>query len=161
MGPNRKLIVGLGNPGTEYENTYHNVGALALQHLATNLDPEDAENLILFRPSTFMNESGLDVRRAMKKFGILPDNVIVIHDESDLPVGEFKFSKGRGAAGHRGVQSIIDHLGGNEFTRIRIGIRPAREVKRKKAGEFVLKKITKIDHAVLETVFKKVREMIG
>jgi PTH1 family peptidyl-tRNA hydrolase len=113
------------------------------------------------KPLTFMNESGVAVKEAMKKFGAAAEDLLVIHDESDLTVGDFKVSTGKNAAGHRGIQSIIDHIGTNEFQRVRIGIRPAREVVRKKASEFVLKQIAKKDRERLEEVFKKIIEELG
>ncbi len=138
-----KLIIGLGNPGAEYENTYHNVGALAVEELAKTIT-EDAtpvwknhkklfsyfsnlqspiSNLIFIRPLVFMNESGLAVKEALKKFNIMPEDLIVIHDDSDLAIGKFKISRGQSSAGHKGVQSIIGRLGTQEFERIKIGVR--------------------------------------
>jgi len=92
----------------------------------------------------------------MKKIGAKPNDLIVIHDESDLPLGDYKISRNKHSAGHRGVQSIIDALHTKDFTRIRIGIRPAAEIKRKKASAFVLKKITARDKRILNAVFKKI-----
>lgn len=162
----RKIIVGLGNPGREFAGTYHNVGMLALQKMAGGLafKPhkkrfafaiKDAAVLVL--PLTFMNESGIAVREATKKFGVAPEHLIVIHDESDLPVGKYKISDGRNSAGHKGVQSIMNALHAKNFTRIRIGIRPIRETTRKKASEFVLKKITPKDRRILDGVFEAIK----
>jgi PTH1 family peptidyl-tRNA hydrolase len=168
-----KLIIGLGNPGAEYENTYHNVGALAVEELAgassegrglnwkthkkifsylSNLQ-SPISNLIFIRSLVFMNESGLAAKEALKKFNAVPEDLIVIHDDSDLVLGEFKISRGQSSAGHKGVQSVIDHLGTSEFERIRIGI---REQRREKAGEFVLNQITPRDKAMLEKVFEEI-----
>ena len=169
------LIIGLGNPGSEYENTYHNVGFLALDAIIANTTRGEMpdwkmhkklfsyarlENAIFIKPLTFMNESGLAAKEALKKFDAAIQNLTVIHDESDLPIGEFKISSGKNAAGHRGVQSIIDHIGTNEFQRIRIGIRPVEEGVRKKASAFVLTRIKTREQATLEGVFQEIAKAL-
>ena len=170
----KTIIIGLGNPGTEYENTYHNAGFLAVNALIHALSPENPANwikhkeifeyatageIIFIKPCTFMNESGRAVREAMKKFGVAASSLspasrtlLVIHDDSDLTIGNYKISFGRGAAGHKGVQSIINALKTNAFRRLRIGIRPVRESKRQKAGEFALKQITKNDRGTIQKI---------
>jgi len=171
-----KIIVGLGNPLPEYDATYHNVGMLALKHMANELK-NGGEPLVfkphkklfeyalaggtaLVLPLTFMNESGTAVKEAMKKFGAAVKDLVVIHDESDLPVGTYKMSSERGAAGHKGAQSIMDALRSKEFLRVRIGIRDKNEKKRKKASEFVLKKITPKDMKTLRTVFFNLTSLV-
>ncbi len=182
---NSKIILGLGNPGAEFENTYHNAGALAVRYLANSL-ANDADlkwktykklfsyvcvnpsmshvacRMSLIVPLAFMNESGFATKEALKKFNAVPEDLTVIHDDSDLPLGEFKISRSQSSAGHKGVQSVIDFLGTKDFQRIRIGVRPmdkaqgARrkaQIKRKKAGDFVLNKITPKDRKILERVF--------
>ena len=134
-----RLIVGLGNPGAEYQNTYHNVGAQALEAIAGSLgDGHDVRwdtykkifayaripGWIFVRPLSFMNTSGVAVREAAKKLSIPAERIILLHDDSDLPLGTWKISRGRGAAGHHGVESAIAELGTNDFMRVRIGIRP-------------------------------------
>ena len=166
-----RLIVGLGNPGAEYENTYHNAGAQALRAIASSLENNDdirwsvhkklfsyvrISNWILVRPLTFMNVSGIAVREAAKKFNIPAGRIILIHDDSDLSLGTWKVSRGRGAAGHHGVESTVTALSTNDFTRIRIGIRPVGERVRKKAEDFVLSPITKRSAAALEKTFADV-----
>ncbi len=172
-----KIFVGLGNPGSEFEHTYHNAGALALQAIANGRltnhgDPTwktyrklfayaRSGNAIFVRPLTFMNESGTAVSAALRKFGTTPGDLTILHDESDLPIGSYKISEDRNAAGHNGVQSIIDHLDTKNFTRIRIGIRPPDERERKKASTFVLARITKKDQAALETVFGEIEKKMA
>ncbi len=165
MKPKRTIIVGLGNPGEEYATTYHNVGALALRTIAGAAEFKTHKALFLFAttgeavfilPLTFMNESGVAVREAMKKLDAKPNDLIVIHDESDLSVGTYKISVGKNSAGHRGVQSIMDALHAKDFTRVRIGIRPANERRREKAGVFVLKNITAKDRKVFEKIFNEI-----
>ncbi len=167
----RKLVIGLGNPGAAYAHTYHNVGALALLAIAAELVTKDTARwethkklfayarsgeLILVRPLTFMNVSGLAIREAARKFNVSPQNIILLHDDSDLTLGSWKISRRSGAAGHHGVESAVATLGGNDFTRIRIGIRPEKERMRKKAEDFVLKPITKTSGAILAKTFKEI-----
>lgn len=170
------VIIGLGNPGGAFEPTYHNVGKLALTAIAEELRKKGvlstfqkykrlfsyaaAGEIALVAPLVFMNESGAAVKAALKKFKEGRGGLIVLHDESDLAVGDFKFSAGRGAAGHKGIRSIVDALGSNDFLRVRIGIRNPREHVRKKAAEFVLQKITAKDKATFEETFKKIAERL-
>lgn len=175
MKAGKMMLVGLGNPGKEFENTYHNVGALALHEIADRLEGEGTpitfgahknlfryakvQNIILIFPLTFMNGSGKAVKEAIKKFGISPKDLTVIHDESDLPLGAYRESKGRGAAGHRGVQSIIDALHTNQFTRVRIGVREdGAEKRREKASVFVLRTVKPRHRKILDAVFETVTD---
>ena len=166
-----RLVIGLGNPGADYENTYHNAGALALDAVTASLSGGEAPqwdtykklfsyartgNWIFVKPLTFMNVSGIAVREAARKFDIPAKDIIVLHDDSDLPLGAWKISRGRGAAGHHGVESAVAALGANDFMRIRIGIRPADERVRKKAEEFVLRRITKTAAATLKKTFGEI-----
>ncbi len=105
-----------------------------------------------------MNESGKAVRAALKKFGARPHDLVVLHDDSDIVIGHYKISYARNSAGHKGVQSTIDALKTSGFTRIRIGIRPAREKHRQKAGEFALKKITAGHRKLLGGVFSEIKD---
>ncbi len=163
MRARKKLVVGLGNPGPEFANTYHNAGALAVRAMAGGLAWKSHKKLFSYAaaadgttfilPLVFMNESGRAVREAMKKFKAAPEDLTVIHDDSDLPLGAYKVSIGRGAAGHKGARSVMDALRSKDFTRIRIGIRNPRERQRKKAGEFVLGSISTGDRKKLAAVF--------
>ena len=170
------LIIGLGNPDPALMDTYHNVGVLAVQWIAEHAAEHSGataaalkfrtykdrfayvktEKYILVRPLSFMNESGRAVHDAMHAFGAEAKNIIVIHDDSDLPVGEFKRANGGGSAGHKGIRSIIDHLHTEDFARIRIGIREPNEMHRKKAGDFVLSPISARDKKTFEAVFEKI-----
>ncbi len=161
----RMLAFALGNPGEEYQNTYHNAGMIALSELiaATHNDAEDdwkthkklfsyrsAPDFIFATSLVYMNESGKAVAEALKKFNVVSPHLIVFHDDSDLLVGDWKVSFDRNSGGHKGVQSIIDHIGTKEFWRVRIGIRPATESVRQKAGDFVLAKIKPANKKILE-----------
>jgi len=161
-----KLIIGLGNPRKEYEKTYHNVGFLAIDFLAKN--PPIAK---LLKSDNYMNQSGLFVGRTLKKYGVKPEEILIVHDDSDIELGKYKVSFGRGSAGHQGIESIIKSLNTKNFWRLRIGIRknvlspkfPARgetrqrrQVSRKKAADLVLKKISKDDLRALLELFKEI-----
>lgn len=163
----QKIIIGLGNPGEEFENTYHNAGQMAVWMLATrlmsppwkrekNFEYITTADYVFVKPMVFMNESGKAVLEALKKFNAKPKDLIVVHDDSDLILGTLRTSIDRNSGGHKGVRSIIDTLGTKDFSRIRIGIRQPVETKRRKAGEFALKRITKKDLVTLEKVFEKI-----
>lgn len=144
-----KLIVGLGNPGKKYVGTRHNIGADLVRSV------ERIDGARLFVTDTFMNESGPAVAAALKKWKISPADLIVVHDDLDLPLGEVKISKNAGSAGHKGVQSIIDALGTKEFTRIRLGIGHPPEAETDPA-DFVLHRFDVHDHAEVEAMKQEV-----
>ena len=132
------MVVGLGNPGADYENTRHNAGALFVEALAREagqtLRPEkkyhglyarihwQGLDLHLLNPTTFMNRSGLSIKALADFFKIAPEQILVAHDELDLPPGTAKLKKGGGHGGHNGLRDTIAHLGTKDFQRLRIGI---------------------------------------
>lgn len=138
-----RLIVGLGNPGKQYRLSRHNAGFLILDQLALERDIPinqtlfdahigkgkiDGDGVILAKPQTFMNLSGISVRRLTDYFRIALQDVIVAHDDLDLPFQSIRLKAGGGHAGHKGLISIIDHLNGQDFIRVRLGIgKPARK----------------------------------
>ncbi|MCK9187166.1 MAG: aminoacyl-tRNA hydrolase [Candidatus Colwellbacteria bacterium] len=164
---NWKLIIGLGNPGSKYKDTYHNIGAEALARLAGKegfkkpfsiwrgkpFEYAACGEKTFIRPTVFMNESGKAVAAAMKHFGASPEEILVIHDDSDIDAGNYKADIGRGSAGHNGVKSIIEHLGTENFWRLRIGVRGE---KKGKAGDFVLKKISPADRDLLNKALSEI-----
>lgn len=172
--PKVKLIIGLGNPGDEYEKTYHNVGFLYLDYLKRNIPQiswqrsgKDFEyfelgDFILVKPLTFMNDSGVAVKAAFKYFRtgekIKAQEILIIHDDSDIELGKYKLSFGRGAAGHRGVLSIIGALKTNQFNRLRIGVR--KKNSKKKAVDLVLRKITPADWRLLRKTFSAINDLV-
>ena len=142
-----KLIVGLGNPGEKYQNTRHNLGFMALDALLKEFEPVEksffelnknlktelkelkvnSEKLLLAKPTTFMNSSGFAVSKVLNYYKIAPEEIILIHDDSDLQLGKIRVRFGGASGGHRGVQSIIDVLKNDKFLRIRLGIgRPTK-----------------------------------
>jgi PTH1 family peptidyl-tRNA hydrolase len=149
-----KLIVGLGNPGAKYKKTRHNIGFRVID----SLDPTRDKKVILFKPDTFMNNSGRAVKRGLKYSGLKTKDLIVIHDDVDLPFGTIRISKNSSSAGHKGVQSIIDELKTKDFTRVRIGIRPDYEID---TTEFVLKNFTKDEEKQLPEIIKKAADEVG
>ncbi len=136
-----KLVVGLGNPGKEYEHTRHNVGFMIIDYLATSykLQATSSTKLnadifkgeiaqkrsILAKPQTYMNNSGQAVQAILAFYKLTPSDLIVIHDDKDIPLGETRVQRDRGAAGHNGIKSIIEHIGTKDFVRIRVGIAPS------------------------------------
>jgi peptidyl-tRNA hydrolase, PTH1 family len=135
------LVVGLGNPGREYERTRHNVGWLVLDELARRHDGSWRSKfsgslaevrlgnlrLALLKPETYMNESGRSVGAAVRFFKVEPEQVLVVHDDVDLDPGRLQARAGGGLAGHNGLRSLVQHLGSQDFLRLRIGVgRPGR-----------------------------------
>jgi PTH1 family peptidyl-tRNA hydrolase len=133
-----QLLVGLGNPGPRYAHTRHNVGFLVLERLAADARQTfrlqnklhglvaelgmGSQRLRLLMPQTFMNESGRSVRAALDWFGLRADQLLVIVDDMDLPLGRLRLRNSGSAGGHNGLRSIIQHLGTQDFARLRIGI---------------------------------------
>lgn len=147
-----KLIIGLGNPDPEYEKTFHNVGHLFVDNQMLNVKSQ------ILKSDVFMNKSGLFVKEVLKKEKVKVEELLIVHDDSDIELGRFKFSFGRNSAGHKGVQNIINQLKTKNFWRLRIGIRPAfakASARRVKADELVLKKITPARMKELEKAFQE------
>ena len=137
-----KVVVGLGNPGQKYTKNRHNVGFMVIDEILKlyAASPHVSEKLqailyfldkkrVLVKPQTFMNLSGRSVNRTVNFYKVKPESLLVVHDDVDLEFGEIKHQFGRGAAGHRGVESAIGALGSDQFGRIRVGVgRPDRPV---------------------------------
>jgi PTH1 family peptidyl-tRNA hydrolase len=170
------LILGLGNPGKIYQNTRHNIGwdfvswlkeqyqtspwQIEKKNFAQISVLEDQNKKILFAiPLVFMNETGKTIKQLQKYYQILPENIIVVHDDSDIYVGTFKFSFDRGSAGHKGVETIIKNLGVKKFYRLRIGIQPKKE-QRKKAEILVLKKFSPEERNIITENFVLMKKVV-
>jgi len=149
------LIAGLGNPGDKYKNNRHNIGFQIIDTYLTYfsqnklIDKFDSEytsinfkenKLHIIKPKTFMNESGIAVNKCINFFKIPLENLIVIYDEMDLFPGNIKIKFGGGSAGHNGIKSIINCLGSEKFTRVRIGI--GKPVNKEKISSYVLSNFT-------------------
>lgn len=182
-----KLLVGLGNPGEEYEGTRHCVGFVVVDEIAKKegskfsfekrFNAEVAKSrfgdrpVILVKPHTFVNKSGEAVRKLKAFYKIKPEDIIVIHDDLDIEFGNFKVSFAKHSAGHRGVQSVIDGLKTNKFWRLRIGTanrklttaRHQRTLKAKKeaVGDFVLSRFTPAEQIELKKVIKNALERLS
>jgi peptidyl-tRNA hydrolase, PTH1 family len=161
-----KLIVGLGNPGPEYELSPHNLGFLIIDRLAADLNVEvrnrqcraltartmiGSEAVVLAKPETFMNLSGVSVRDLIEKLDIRPEaDLIVIQDELDLLFGTLRVHRNRSSAGHNGIESIIDSLGTKDFVRIRIGAAP--EHKAANSKDYLLSQMSRAQQKALDAI---------
>ncbi len=171
------LIVGLGNPGEKYEKTRHNLGFRVVDEFQRRnnfaklkfLKKSQAEisegildnkKMILAKPQAFMNLSGKSIKILTKSCELEAKNLIVVHDDIDLPLGKTRISIGRGAAGHKGVESIIKILGTKNFIRFRLGV-CSKTNKPKNPEKFVLQKFTKNEEKIVKEVIKKTAEAIG
>ncbi|MGB9598518.1 MAG: aminoacyl-tRNA hydrolase [Minisyncoccales bacterium] len=160
------LILGLGNPGKKFERTRHNLGfrildffqkkwnfpSFRLQKEIDSLTSQGeflGKKIILAKPQTFMNQSGKAVKKIKKKFKIKNENIIVIHDELDLPLGKTKFSFKKGTAGHKGVASLVQSLKTKDFFRYRLGIG------KEKRKNFVLEEFSVEEEKILKKIFEK------
>ena len=162
-----KLVVGLGNPGEEYENTRHNTGRILVDMIEKKFDKEGNKQKIKFlTPDTFMNNSGRAVAPLVKSKKDLKD-LVVIYDDIDLPLGKIKISFNRSSGGHNGLNSIIKSLKSEEFLRIRVGISPATPSGKlkKPTGEkavlnFLLGEFKKPELETLKKLSKKVSDAV-
>ncbi|EKE25081.1 MAG: hypothetical protein ACD_5C00302G0001 [uncultured bacterium] len=172
-----KLIVGLGNPGNQYQNTRHNVGFIILDELAKTWKfPQfqaskkfnaeisesllNSEKIILVKPQTFMNQSGQSVKALIDFYKLSIEDFTVIHDDLDIDLGAFKISTDCSAGGHNGIQSIIENIGTQKFKRIRIGIEGAEKKKERlmSGSDFVLQKFSDEEIEIVKKLGKEIAE---
>ena len=166
-----KLIVGLGNPETKYEKTYHNVGFMAVEKLAEKLNVAfgkkmcdgivaetrvGGDKVFLVKPLTYMNLSGFCVNKMMQKYKIMPEDVYVFVDDIDLPLGKIRYRESGSAGTHNGLKSIVNETGVTNFKRIKIGI--GRDEKFKDLADFVL---SKIPNEKMEIINSEIEEGIS
>lgn len=163
------IIVGLGNPGPEYEATRHNVGSMVIDELATRNGLKlkslrtkalaaRSDTLCLAVPTSYMNECGEPVARILKHFASGPEFLIVVHDDLDLPLGKIRVKQGGGTGGHRGLESIVRRLGTEDFTRVRIGI--GRPPGRMDPADFVLRRFRKSERDEIDMAIKNASDAI-
>jgi PTH1 family peptidyl-tRNA hydrolase len=176
------IIFALGNPGKRYATTRHNAGFLALDKIRADWNFPDFKDekkfrvnisegilrnkkgetkIILIKPRTFMNESGKSVQIFLSFYKLPIENIVVIHDDLDIPLGKFKLAEDSRSAGHKGVQNIIDILATQKFTRVRIGIgkRPVetqKEISPPSGKDYVLENFSKKEIELLEKVFEEI-----
>jgi len=180
-----KLIVGLGNPGLNYTKSRHNIGFIVIDRFKddaggfSDWQTSDEfksmlvesrigeEKIILVKPQTMMNLSGSAIKALAQFYKIVPQDIWVIHDDLDLPLGILRISQGSGSAGHKGVQSIIDNLGSKNFVRLRLGIHPIGLTffvtffkKLTSTNKFVLRRFSKSEENAIEEVIKKATEAL-
>ena len=162
-----KLIVGLGNPGQKYSKTRHNAGFLFLDQLAEEESVgflyqsrffgdvaeinKGAGKLYLLKPVTFMNRSGQSVSSMMKYYKLVPEEVLVVHDELDFDVGTLRLKSGGGHGGHNGLRDIISSIGTKDFKRLRVGI--GRSESGKAVADYVLSSFSKNDMLCVKELF--------
>jgi PTH1 family peptidyl-tRNA hydrolase len=167
------LVVGLGNPGDEYARTRHNVGAevveiLAKRHGATLKKGKERARVDQVRigsslvalaiPLTYMNESGMAVSPLARRYGVEPEQIVVVQDELDLPVGTLKVKNGGGLAGHNGLRSITSHLHSDAFIRVRIGV--GKPISKEHGADHVLKKFSKRERTEIDVVLEEAADAV-
>jgi len=176
-----KLIVGLGNPGRGHANNRHNIGFVCLNHFAKmqgiRFDKKQGQarigsgevagsKVVIAKPQTYMNRSGQSVSLLVDKFNVSPDNLLVIHDDLDLPLGKIRIRQGGSSGGHKGSGSIITELGSQNFIRIRVGIgRPDKnegftEFSEDEIKAYVLSDFTSAEKQAITQVIPTVSEAI-
>lgn len=167
-----RLILGLGNPGAEYENTRHNAGRIAARYFAEKKDyPElkydkksnslvsKSDRTTIALPETFMNKSGQAAARLIRPKKELKE-LVVIHDDLDVPLGRFKISYGKGAGGHKGVESVIRALKTKNFVRVRIGVSPKRKPNQREVMKFIVGKFKPAELAIFKKINKRVSDAL-
>lgn len=165
-----KLIVFLGNPGIQYRQTRHNAGWIACDHLLKTRHITDSwqtkfhaqytkqGNAILLKPQTFMNVSGVSVQEAAKFYNIQSKDILVVHDDIELPFGATKLQLGGGMGGHNGLRSIKQNLGTDQFMRLRIGVgRPPAVMQ---VADYVLGRFSPLEEKQLESTLDSISESI-
>ena len=168
-----KLIVGLGNPGKEYENTRHNVGFDFIDYYIKKNHIDESwtkkfdglylqtrignEKVLFLKPQTFMNLSGVSVRKIMDYFDIPVEDILIVADDMDILVGHFKLKPNGSSAGHNGLKNIEENIGTNEYKRIKIGISKHGDIEMK---DYVLGQLSKTDRKEIESLFDKLCSVI-
>jgi peptidyl-tRNA hydrolase, PTH1 family len=172
-----KLIAGLGNPGKEYSTNRHNIGFLCINHLAKTahitLDKKQNQarvgtgriagnEVVLAKPQTYMNASGQSIKLLMQRYNIFLQDLIVIHDDLDLPLGKIRIRQGSSAGGHNGIKSTIACLGTQDFIRVRVGIgRPQTEESVKEdIVDYVLGDFSSEDKTTVDDAIQRVSEAV-
>jgi peptidyl-tRNA hydrolase, PTH1 family len=170
-----KLIVGLGNPGIQYQSTPHNLGFLAIDRIAlqcgvvvrnrqcralTARTVIGSETVLLAKPETFMNLSGISVGELVAEYKIAPESdLLVLQDELDFPWGKVRVHRNRSAAGHHGIESLIGALGTQDFLRIRMGVGPERNVE--DGISYLLSPFPKAQSPVIDAMLELAAEAVG
>ncbi len=151
------LVVGLGNPGSRYENTRHNVGVRAVRFWQEHVDAASAGGVAVFFPQTGMNESGKEVAAYARAHNFKPEQMILVHDDVELPFGEVRFKEGGSAAGHNGVRSVQAAVGTDMLGRIRIGVGRSTTAE---LHDYVLQPFTAEEEAQLPTILSAAAQVL-
>src|SRR3990172_12622944 len=171
-----RLILGLGNPDREYEGTRHNAGRSAAEYFAKKIGAGDFEfdkksnsliaegkveknKVLIALPETFMNKSGSAATKLIRSKKELKE-LVVIHDDLDLPLGRFKISYGKSSGGHKGVESVMRALKTKNFVRIRIGVSPKNKPPQKEVIKFIVGKFKPSELEIIKKVFKKISDAL-
>jgi PTH1 family peptidyl-tRNA hydrolase len=167
------LVVGLGNPGEEYTRTRHNVGAEVVELLAARHGAQlkkgkerarvdqvrvGGKLVALAIPLTYMNDSGESVGKLARRYGVEPEQVVIVHDELDLPVAALKIKSGGGLAGHNGLRSIKAHLHSDAFQRVRIGV--GKPVTKERGADHVLNRFGKRERAEIDVTLEQAADAV-
>lgn len=172
-----KIIFGLGNPGERYKSTRHNAGFLLIDQILEKYPAMSCSNskfkaricewhdngikVLFVKPETYMNESGSAVSQIMNFYNVSPNDILIVHDEIDLPVGQIRVSTNSSAAGHNGIKSIIQQLGTQDFIRLRIGIENRESRQQIPTEAFVLQPFSETEIDLLQkTVFPEAEKQV-
>jgi len=167
-----KIVVGLGYPGREYVATRHNIGFMAVDTLAERwgvtawrekfsalmAEHRGAETVLLVKPQTYMNLSGQAVAAFVRFYKLTVADVIVVYDDIDLPAGRLRLRPGGGAGGHRGIESLFDHLGSDAFARVRIGV--GRPPEYMEAADYVLSRFSSEEQPLMDEAIKRAADAV-
>jgi len=151
-----KLIVGLGNPGLKYKNNRHNVGQMFIDYLIKELTSSRINGLKTYKTDCFMNQSGIFVKKLISNFKFQISNLIVVHDDLDIPLGKFKIQKGTGPKLHNGLESIEQELGTKDFWRVRIGVDNRKPDNWTNGEAYVLQDFTSEEKEIINKIFPEI-----
>jgi len=151
-----KLIIGLGNSGEKYKNNRHNVGYMVVDELSKTQKLKNSKQIKIFKSQSFMNDSGSFVVKQIKNLKLKIENLIVIHDDLDLPLGTWKMQVGKGPKDHGGINDIEEKLGTKNFTRIRVGIDNRKPENRVPGDGYVLQDFSDEERKVLAKVIDEI-----
>ena len=167
------LVVGLGNPGDDYSRTRHNVGADVVELLArrhggrlrkskdrARVDDVriDGKQMVLAIPTTYMNDSGVAVAALARRFDLSPQQIVIVHDELDLPPAALRVKEGGGLAGHNGLRSIVQHLHSDDFLRVRIGV--GKPPTKERGADHVLSRVSRRDREEMAVTVEQAADAV-
>lgn len=174
-----KIIIGLGNPGSEYDNTRHNAGFMMVDRFKEKngfsdfqfnkkfnceiASAQEDDKLVIAKPQTFMNNSGEAVRSLLDFYKLSPDDIIVVHDDLDIELGKYKVATDSSSAGHHGVQDVFDKLGTQKICRIRVGVGQVKDgalVCRLDASDYVLQKMSPEELNIMDSLTENILKEI-